>query len=69
MAKSVRAAVLVAPGRYEVQEFPMPSLTSHLQREHPLDRPYQSPEYRIRTGAAPAGALRRSLSVRGVGDS
>ena len=27
MADSVRAAVLVAPGRYEVQEFPMPSLT------------------------------------------
>lgn len=27
MAESVRAAVLVAPGRYEVQEFPMASLT------------------------------------------
>ena len=30
MAESVRAAVLVAPGRYEVQEFPMASLTSHI---------------------------------------
>ncbi len=26
MADAVRAAVLVAPGRYEVQEFPRPAL-------------------------------------------